>query len=61
MRRLLFSLALLLPLPLLAQSAATEEELNPEYIIPNSFNEKVTPAVAAAVAKAARDTGVARL
>lgn len=32
MRRLLFSLALLLPLPLLAQSAATEEELNPAQI-----------------------------
>lgn len=42
-------------------SIISEEELNPEYIIPNSFNEKVTPAVAAAVAKAARDTGVARL
>ena len=42
-------------------SIVTDEELNPDYIIPNSFNEKVTPAVAKAVAKAARDTGVARL
>lgn len=42
-------------------SIVTKDELSPEYIIPNSFNEKVTPAVATAVAKAARDTGVARL
>lgn len=42
-------------------SIVTEAELSPEYIIPNSFNEQVSPAVAAAVAKAARDTGVARL
>ena len=42
-------------------SIVTDEELNPDYIIPNSFNEKVAPAVAKAVAKAARDTGVARL
>lgn len=39
----------------------TDEERSPEYIIPDSFNEKVTPAVAAAVAEAARKTGVARL
>lgn len=42
-------------------SIVTEDELSPEYIIPNSFNEQVASAVAAAVAKAARDTGVARL
>ncbi len=42
-------------------SIVTEDELSPEYIIPNSFNEQVATAVAAAVAKAARDTGVARL
>lgn len=42
-------------------SIITEDELCPEYIIPNSFNEKVTPAVAKAVAKAARDTGVAQI
>ena len=39
----------------------TDEERSPEYIIPNSFNTKVTPAVAKAVADAARKTGVARL
>lgn len=39
----------------------TDAERSPEYIIPNSFNTAVTPAVASAVAKAARDTGVARL
>ena len=39
----------------------SDEERCAEYIIPNSFNEKVTPAVAAAVAKAARETGVARI
>lgn len=38
-----------------------ENELRPEYIIPDSFNEKVTPAVAKAVAEAARKTGVARI
>ncbi len=42
-------------------SIISDEELSPDYIIPNSFNEKVTPAVAKAVAQAARDTGVARL
>ena len=39
----------------------TEEELNPDYIIPGPFDTRVAPAVAAAVAKAAMDTGVARL
>ena len=39
----------------------SDEKLTPEYIIPDSFNEKVKPAVAEAVAKAARDTGVARI
>ena len=42
-------------------SIISDDELSPEYIIPDSFNEKVTPAVAKAVAQAARDTGVARL
>lgn len=36
-------------------------ELTPEYIIPNTFNKDVATAVAAAVARAARDTGVARI
>jgi len=42
-------------------SIVSDDELCPEYFIPNSFNERVTPAVAKAVAKAAHDTGVARL
>ena len=39
----------------------SDEELNPDYIIPAPFDERVCPAVAAAVAQAARDTGVARI
>ena len=39
----------------------TDADRRSDYIIPDSFNEKVTPAVAAAVADAARSTGVARL
>lgn len=39
----------------------TDSERSAEYIIPNSFNKEVTPAVAAAVAAAARKSGVARL
>ena len=37
------------------------EELNAEYILPLAFDKRVGPAVAAAVAQAARDSGVARL
>ena len=37
-----------------------ETELNPEYIIPEAFDPRVRDAVAKAVAKAARDSGVAR-
>ena len=37
------------------------EELCPEYIIPKAFDKRVGPAVAAAVAKAARDSGAARI
>lgn len=36
------------------------EELTAEYIIPKAFDPKVGPAVAKAVARAARDSGVAR-
>lgn len=39
----------------------TDDDRSAEYIIPDSFNEKVTPAVAKAVADAARKTGVARI
>lgn len=38
-----------------------EEELNPEYIIPNPFDKRVAKAVSEAVAKAAKETGVARI
>ena len=37
------------------------ERLSPDYIIPRAFDKAVCPAVAAAVAKAARKTGVARI
>lgn len=37
------------------------EELNAEYIIPKAFDPRVGPAVAAAVAEAARKSGVARI
>ena len=39
----------------------SDEELNPEYILPYAFDERVRDAVASAVAQAARDTGVARI
>jgi malate dehydrogenase (oxaloacetate-decarboxylating) len=39
----------------------TEEELNPEYIIPDPFDARVSKAVAEAVAKAAQESGVARI
>jgi len=39
----------------------TDEELTEDYIIPLPFDKRVRPAVAKAVAQAARDSGVARL
>ncbi|MFC3779875.1 NAD(P)-dependent malic enzyme [Bacillus chungangensis] len=39
----------------------TEEELASDYVIPRPFDPRVAPAVAAAVAKTAMETGVARL
>lgn len=39
----------------------SDEELNEEYIIPRAFDPRVGKAVAAAVAEAARRTGVARI
>ena len=47
-----------------AQALATvipDDELGPEYVIPGVFNRDVAPAVAAAVADAARLDGVARV
>ncbi len=37
------------------------EELSPQCILPKAFDPRVGPAVAAAVAQAARDTGAARI
>ena len=37
-----------------------EDELSPDYIIPAAFDERVCPAVAQAVARAARESGAAR-
>lgn len=38
-----------------------EEELSPDYVIPRAFDPRVAPNVAAAVAKAAMESGVARV
>ncbi|GLB58484.1 NAD(P)-dependent malic enzyme [Cytobacillus sp. NCCP-133] len=38
-----------------------EDELNADYVIPGPFDPRVAPEVAAAVAKAAMETGVARI
>ena len=42
-------------------SLITDEELNENYIIPAAFDPRVGPAVAKAVAEAARASGVARI
>ena len=42
-------------------SLVSDEELNAEYILPKAFDERVGKTVAAAVKKAARETGVARI
>ncbi len=42
-------------------SLISDDELNENYIIPAAFDERVGPAVAKAVAEAARATGVARI
>ena len=39
----------------------SESELSEDYIIPKAFDHRVGPAVAKAVAEAARRTGVARI
>ena len=39
----------------------SDEELNADYILPKAFDPRVKDAVAEAVAKAARDSGVARI
>lgn len=42
-------------------SLISESELSEDYVIPAPFDPRVAPAVAAAVAKAAMETGVARI
>ena len=42
-------------------SLISDEELNENYIIPKAFDTRVGPAVAKAVAEAARKSGVARI
>jgi malate dehydrogenase (oxaloacetate-decarboxylating) len=42
-------------------SLVDDDDLNPEYVIPAPFDKRVGPAVAKAVAKAAKDSGVARI
>ena len=53
------------PMKLAASHALADlvspEELSATYILPAAFDKRVGPAVAAAVAQAARDSGVARL
>jgi malate dehydrogenase (oxaloacetate-decarboxylating) len=39
----------------------SDDELTPDYIIPAPFDPRVAPAVAKAVAQAARESGVARI
>jgi malate dehydrogenase (oxaloacetate-decarboxylating) len=39
----------------------SDEDLKPDYVIPDPFDKRVVPEVAAAVAKAAVDSGVARI
>ena len=41
-------------------ASISEDELSPDYIVPSVFNRDVVPAVAAAVARAAEEDGVAR-
>jgi malate dehydrogenase (oxaloacetate-decarboxylating) len=41
-------------------SLISDEELNPDYVIPKAFDNRVGKTVAAAVAEAARKSGVAR-
>ena len=39
----------------------SDDDLTPEYILPAAFDERIAGAVSAAVMKAARETGVARI
>ena len=44
-----------------ALASLVDDELRADYILPHAFDERIVPAVSAAVAEAARQTGVARL
>ncbi|CAM5227546.1 malate dehydrogenase [Streptomyces canarius] len=46
-----------LPDPKALADVVTEDELNPNYIIPSVFNDKVAGAVAGAVREAAKAAG----
>ena len=46
---------------IIAPEDIPDEELRPDYILPEAFDPRICGAVAAAVAQAARDTGVARV
>ncbi|MDA3101381.1 NAD-dependent malic enzyme, partial [Staphylococcus pseudintermedius] len=39
----------------------TDEERNPDYVIPGPFDYRVAPSVAREVARAAMESGVARI
>ncbi|MBP3705950.1 MAG: NADP-dependent malic enzyme [Clostridia bacterium] len=42
-------------------SLVSDEELSTQYILPKAFDQRIAPTVAKAVAKAAKDSGVARI
>ena len=42
-------------------SLVNDSELSADYILPKAFDKRIAPTVAAAVAEAARKSGVARL
>ena len=42
-------------------SLVSDEELNEDYILPKAMDSRVRKAVSSAVAKAARESGVARI
>lgn len=42
-------------------SLVSDKELNTDYIVPKAFDSRLAPTVAAAVSKAAMDSGVARI
>lgn len=42
-------------------SPVSDQELNTDYVMPKAFDQRLAPTVTAAVAKAAMDSGVARI